>query len=137
MFVSYWLNLHQVIIFVLKLIKLMTLIKRELISLYFQGFFNAVGGNTGSLMPSPVFRYNKPFPGLTTSLSSRLKMAKGDRLLGGQAGSFYHNDESARPLSPLPRSIIGHLLPSAAEMQVCIGRRKSRRSFFSVIVVIS
>lgn len=103
----------------------MTLIKRELIFLYFQGIFSAVGGNSRiSLMPSPVFQYNKPFPGLTASLSSRLKMVEGDRIPGGQAGSFYRNDESARPLSPLPRSIIGHLLPSAAEMQVYIGHRK-------------
>lgn len=79
-------------------------------------------------MPSPVFQYNKPFSGLTLPSTSHLQMVDRDNSTGGQAGSFYRsvhpvgNGRSNEwPLSPIPSSIIGHLFPSAADMQVCIG----------------
>lgn len=84
------------------------------------------GSGSMTLMPSPVFQFDKPFPGMAKTSASHLPMMDMDEG-PGQPGGFYRNMQSladGRPsvgdwsLPSIPGSVIGHLFPNSTEMQV-------------------
>lgn len=84
------------------------------------------GGGSMTLMPSPVFQFDKPFTGLAKPSASHLPMMDMDEG-PGQPGGFYRNMQSLAdgrppvgdwPLQSIPGSVIGHLFPNSTEMQV-------------------